>query len=344
MNYRKIILIFILCFQQLQAQDLNYVYKEGNASLRGLSVVSNEVVWASGSSGTVLRTTNGGRSFDVIRPKGYEKRDFRDIEAFDSLSAIIIAVDTPAIILKTTNGGITWRKVFEDKRAGMFLDAMDFQGSSGVVVGDPIDGKMFRAYTYDLGETWTIDQDAPALTDGEAFFASSGSNVHLIASRTNQNSGNKIGHKGIFVSGGMRSRMFAGNLSVDIPIQKGKNTTGANGFAIDPKAKYGFICGGDFSEPKRTDSTMLLFELKKNRIVFSFPATAPSGYKSAVAFAGNNVLLSCGTSGIDMSNDNGKNWKKISDLPFHVCNAIYESGKVWLAGPKSGIAILTINK
>jgi len=89
---------------------------------------------------------------------------------------------------------------------------------------------------------------------------------------------------------------------------------------------------------------MLLFELKKNKIVFSFPATAPSGYKSAVAFAGNNVLLSCGTSGIDMSNDNGKNWKKISDLPFHVCNAIYESGKVWLAGPKSGIAILTINK
>jgi photosystem II stability/assembly factor-like uncharacterized protein len=345
MNYRTLIFFFIACFHQLQAQEIKVLHQGSNASLRGLSVVSNEVVWASGSNGTIIRTTDGGKTFQVMKPKGYEKRDFRDIEAFDRSTAIIIAIDTPAVILKTTDGGQTWRKVFEDRRAGMFLDAMDFNGTSGVVVGDPINGQMFRAYTHDQGESWIIDQNAPQLTEGEAFFASSGSNVHLIASQ--DLAMRKVGkneHKGIFVSGGMQSRMFSGNLAADIPIQKGKSTTGANGFAIDPEAKYGFICGGDFSDPKRSDSSMLLFELKKNKIVFSFPASSPSGYKSAVAFAGNNTLLACGTSGVDISKDNGKNWKKISDLSFHVCNAIYDSGKVWLAGPKAGIAMITLNQ
>jgi photosystem II stability/assembly factor-like uncharacterized protein len=342
MNFHSFLIVFIIFFHQVNAQEIKILHQGVNASLRGLSVVNNEVVWASGSNGTVMRTTNGGSSFQVIKPKGYENRDFRDIEAFDSSTAIIIAVDTPAIILKTTDGGQNWRKVFEDKRPGMFLDAMDFNGSTGVAVGDPIDGKMFRAYTFDQGESWTIDQSSPELAEGEAFFASSGSNVKLITSPTAVNKKTMGMEKGIFVSGGMRSRLFLGNQSFNIPLQQGKNSTGANGFAIEPRAKYGFICGGDFSEPKRTDSTMVLFEIKKNMVDFSFPATPPSGYKSAVAFVKAYTLVSCGTSGIDLSTDNGKNWKKISDLPFHVCNAVYGSGKVWMAGPKSTIALLSV--
>lgn len=339
MNFRTILIVFIVSLQQLSAQQIK-ILNAGNASLRGLSVVNNEVVWASGSNGTVFKTTNGGKSFDVIRPKGFEKRDFRDIEAFDSLTAMIMAVDTPALILKTTDGGQTWKKVFEDKRPGMFLDAMDFQGSSGVVVGDPIDGKMFRAYTFDQGESWTIDENAPQLTAGEAFFASSGSNVKLISSKATKKL--KAADKGVFVSGGIRSRFFLGAQSYLIPLQQGKNSTGANGFAFKPNSHYGFICGGDFSDPKRSDSSMVLFQMKKRKVEFSFPATLPSGYKSAVAFVKEYVWVSCGTSGIDLSTDNGKNWKKISDLPFHVTNAVYGSGKVWLAGPKGSIAVCTI--
>lgn len=340
MNFRTILFVFILFIQRLSAQEIKILQQSGNASLRGLSVVSNEVVWASGSNGTIFRTTNGGRSFQVISPKGYEKRDFRDVEAFDSLTAIIMAIDTPAVILKTTDGGKSWKKVFEDNRPGMFLDAMDFNGSSGVVVGDPIAGKMFRAYTFDQGESWTIDEDAPQLNDGEAFFASSGSNVKLISSVARTYKKMKGGDKGVFVSGGMRSRLFQGSQSYDIPLQQGKNSTGANGIAIKPNSKYGFICGGDFNDPKRSDSTMVLFQIKKNKVDFGFPATMPSGYKSAVAFVKDYVWLSCGTSGVDLSTDNGKNWKKVSAIPFHVCNAVYGSGKVWLAGPKGGIATM----
>ena len=353
MKCRIFLFGFILCIHLAKAQEVIVKFQAAKVSLRGLSVVDNEVVWASGSNGTIIRTTNGGKTFQVINPKGYEKRDFRDIEAFDSSTAIIMAVDTPAIMLKTTDGGQTWKKVFEDKRPGMFLDAMDFVGNTGVVVGDPIEGKMFRAYTYDQGESWTIDQNAPELSAGEAFFASSGSNVKWISSSSASShpkklTGDKLipkrltGDKLIFVSGGIRSRMFLGDKSFQIPLQSGKNSTGANGFAIAPIGKYGFVCGGDFSEPRRTDSTLVLFEIKNKKVEFTFPATPPSGYKSAVSFVKAYTLISCGTSGIDLSTDNGKNWKKISDLPFHVCNAVYGSGKVWLAGPKGSIAFFTL--
>jgi len=43
-----------------------------DARLRGLSAVSREVAWASGTGGTVLRTTDGGRTWDSVGPAGTE--------------------------------------------------------------------------------------------------------------------------------------------------------------------------------------------------------------------------------------------------------------------------------
>jgi photosystem II stability/assembly factor-like uncharacterized protein len=53
------------------------------ASLRGLSVVNEKVIWASGTGGTVIRTTDGGKNWNVIQVPDAEKLDFRDIEAFE---------------------------------------------------------------------------------------------------------------------------------------------------------------------------------------------------------------------------------------------------------------------
>jgi photosystem II stability/assembly factor-like uncharacterized protein len=51
------------------------------ARLRGLSAVSATTAWASGSLGTVLRTTDGGASWQNVGPPGTETLQFRDIEA-----------------------------------------------------------------------------------------------------------------------------------------------------------------------------------------------------------------------------------------------------------------------
>jgi len=82
------------------------VISTGNkASLRGLSVVNDNVIWVSGSQGMVGKSSNGGKNWKWMTVKGFEKTEFRDIEAFDGSTAIIMGIAEPAYILKTTDGG-----------------------------------------------------------------------------------------------------------------------------------------------------------------------------------------------------------------------------------------------
>ena len=119
-------------------------------SFRGLSVINDQVIWVSGSSGTVGRSIDGGLHVDWMTVPGFEKTDFRDIAAFDDQTAIIMAIAEPAVILKTADAGKSWRTVFKDSTKGMFLDAMDFfDAKKGAVIGDPIHGKFFLAITND---------------------------------------------------------------------------------------------------------------------------------------------------------------------------------------------------
>src|SRR6185295_7821260 len=119
--------MFLLFFTGLTYAQRSFPVVEmltsgAKTSLRGLSVVNDNVVWVSGSNGTVGKTTNGGKNWKWYNVKGFEKREFRDIEAFDATTALIIAVDEPGYILKTNDGGESWKVVYENKTKGMFLD------------------------------------------------------------------------------------------------------------------------------------------------------------------------------------------------------------------------------
>ena len=158
---RLILLITISCISIIAASQKKFypkveVIESGvKTSLRGLSVVNDNVVWVSGSNGMVGKTTNGGKNWKWVTVKGFEKADFRDIEAFDANTAIIMAIAEPAYILRTTNGGDSWKLVYENKTKGMFLDAMDFRDpKNGLVIGDPVDGRFFMANTTDAGNSW----------------------------------------------------------------------------------------------------------------------------------------------------------------------------------------------
>src|SRR5215216_6044062 len=118
------VLLFINFFAS--AQTVKILATHEKVSLRGLSVVNDKIIWASGSGGTAVKSVDGGDSWKWLTVKGFEKIDFRDIEAFDSSNAIIMGIASPAYILKTTDGGQTWKVVYENKAQGMFLDAMDF--------------------------------------------------------------------------------------------------------------------------------------------------------------------------------------------------------------------------
>ena len=125
--FSKLFLLLMLCFAaNTQAQTVKLLNSGSKASLRGLSVVSDDVVWVSGSAGSVGRSVDGGENWTWKTVPGFEKTDFRDIEAFDKNTAIIMGIADPAFILKTTDGGQNWKVVFKDTTKGMFLDAMEF--------------------------------------------------------------------------------------------------------------------------------------------------------------------------------------------------------------------------
>src|SRR5438270_1246479 len=62
------------------------------ASLRGVSAVNERVVWASGSGGTWLRTTDGGATWKASKIEGAEALDFRGIRAFDDRTAWVMSI------------------------------------------------------------------------------------------------------------------------------------------------------------------------------------------------------------------------------------------------------------
>jgi photosystem II stability/assembly factor-like uncharacterized protein len=308
-----------------------------HTSLRGLSAVSEKILWVSGSGGSVGKSLDGGKTWNWITVPGYEKRDFRDIEAFDAKTAIIMAIDTPADLLKTSDGGKTWKLVYENKTPGMFMDAMEFWNiNSGIVVGDPVNGRFFVTRSFDGGDSW---HDIPFLQmpkadSGEGCFASSGTNVRALDL-----------DEACFVSGGPRSRLFIRDQAIDLPILQGKTTTGANSVAVEDHLKlhgglHLIVVGGDFSRDTLSEKNCFLSNDRGKTWVA--PTKRPHGYRSCVEYIGGNTVLCCGTSGVDISYDNGMNWQLVTRDGFHVCRAAKKGKTVFLAGSGGRIARLNL--
>ena len=95
--------------------------------LRGVSAVSERVAWASGAGSTVLRTADGGSTWQKLNVTT-EALDFRDIDAIDAQTAYVLSIGNgPASrIYKTTDAGKTWTLQFKNEDPKAFLDAMSF--------------------------------------------------------------------------------------------------------------------------------------------------------------------------------------------------------------------------
>lgn len=304
-------------------------------SLRGLSVVNDNIVWVSGSHGMVARSNNGGKNWKWMTVSGFEKTDFRDIEAFDASTAIIMGIGDPAYMLKTTDGGQTWKVVYENKTKGMFLDAMDFSDpKNGIVIGDPVDGHFFMARTQDGGDTWTeLDiRERPKADSGEAFFAASGTNIARL-----------YYHNRIMVSGGLQSRLFVDEEIYPLPIIQGKETTGANSVAVwddytRNSGKHMVVVGGDFNAPDSTTQNCLITHNRGKTWIR--PVVPPHGYRSCVEYLSKSNLVACGLNGVDYTVDGGRTWKLISPTGFHACQFAKMGSTIYLVGNNGKIGKL----
>ena len=335
-----IVFLFPLVFSltvsgQKSLPDLRLLTSGIKTSIRGLSVVTDNVLWVSGTNGTIGKSTNGGKNWKWMTVKGFEKTDFRDIEAFNATTAIIMAVAEPAFILKTNDGGETWKVVYENKTKGMFLDAMEFWNEqAGIVIGDPLDGKFFIARTFDGGDTWREipSEKLPKADAGEACFAASGTNIRALDR-----------DEAVFVTGGMKSRLFTKADPIDLPFIQGKQTIGANSIAVfdNYRLKGGskmVIVGGDFNADSSSRNNC--FYSHNRGKTWQSPTIPPHGYRSCVEYISKRNLLACGLTGIDYSLNGGKDWVLISKDGFHVCRRAKSGNEVYLAGANGRVAKL----
>src|SRR5262245_47905643 len=98
------------------------------AQFRGLAPVSDKIVWAAGSAGTILRTTDGGRAWSNVSPPAAAGLLFRDIEAWDARNAVALSIGEgdASRIFTTSDGGRSWAETFRNDDPAAFYDCVTF--------------------------------------------------------------------------------------------------------------------------------------------------------------------------------------------------------------------------
>lgn len=308
------------------------------ADFRGLSAVSRNVAWASGTKGTVVRTTDGGKNWQVIQVPDAANLDFRDVDAFDADTAYILSIGNgeASRIYKTTDGGRSWALQFKNATPEAFFDAMAFwDARRGIAFSDPVNGKFVVITTDDGGKSWqqTPPEKLPPALQGEGGFAASGTCI-AVEGKSNV----------WFASGGAatarvyRSTDAGKSWAVaDTPIAAGVASAGIFSVAFQD-AKNGIIVGGDYRQPANAVKSVAVTGDGGRTWRL---ATDASGFRSAVAYtkgAGGKLLV-VGTSGSDVSADHGATWTNLDKENYNALS-VAKDGAVWAAGPKGRLARL----
>ena len=142
--------------QSVQMQD-----SHTSEGFRGVSAVSRNIAWASGTHGTYLRTIDAGRSWTSAQVPDASTLDFRAVVAFSADEAFLMSAGpgNQSRIYHTTDAGQHWQLQFTNTNPKGFFDSMVFwDPKHGIVLGDPIpdeSGKLkFELLMTDDGQTW----------------------------------------------------------------------------------------------------------------------------------------------------------------------------------------------
>ena len=303
-----------------------------SARLRGLSVVSASVVWASGSGGTVLRTVNGGATWQNVSPPGTSTLQFRDIEAFDANTALILSIGPgeESRIYRTTDGGATWTLVFLNDEPNAFYDCMAFfDNHRGLALSDPVNGRFRILSTSNGGRTWNVvNADMPPALPGEFAFAASGQCITTAGGRDAF-----FGTGGDVVARVFRSDDRGRSWQVSTtPVRSGPS---AGIFALafrDPR--HGLAAGGDFAAPAASPDAHALSN--DGGVSWQLIPGAPDEYRSGAHWVNGRVAIIVGPTGSDITADAGHTWRGFDEGSFDtvdcaggwVCWASGEQGRV----------------
>jgi photosystem II stability/assembly factor-like uncharacterized protein len=146
--------------------------------LIAVSPVNSQVVWAAGTGGTYVVTTDGGNTWRAGVVPGTDQLQFRDVQGVSDKVAYLLSIGNDPDnfrIYKTADGGATWDLQFKNEAASAFYDCFAFwTPNHGLAHSDSVHG-IFPELRTDDGVTWgSIGANMPPALPGEASFAASG--------------------------------------------------------------------------------------------------------------------------------------------------------------------------
>jgi len=303
--------------------------------LRGVSAVSSRIAWASGAYGTVLRTTDGGLTWQARPVPGAERLDFRDVDAMSDRVAYALSIGPgeSSRIYKTTDGGAHWDLQFANTDPKVFLDAMTFRDEAhGLAFSDSVDAA-FVILTTANGRTWErlpADGLPPALA-GEGAFAASGTNVAMYGPS----------HIWIGTTAGRVLRSSDDGRTWSVAATPLATGPAAGIFSIAFRdVLHGVVVGGNYQkESEAVDNAATTSDGGATWTLVRDHGL--SGFRSVVAWlpGATRALLTIGPMGADWSSDDGRTWTPVRSDGFDTFS-VSADGTGWAAGASGRIARL----
>jgi photosystem II stability/assembly factor-like uncharacterized protein len=340
MRAMRTLLLLMLVTIPAEAQWWKVQTSALDTNLRGVSLayapdakgVPAPVVWASGSNGVILKSSDEGKTWRRLHVAGGDALDFRGIVAFNASTAYVISSGEGerSRIYKTADGGETWNLQYTNKRKEFFLDSIGCLSETHcLALSDPIDGKFLLLNTTD-GQHWNplSSSNMPAALPSEGAFAASNTCLEL--------SGADI----FFGTGGPAARVFHSSDSgrtwsvAETPIAHGNASSGIFSIVRADEETI-VVVGGDYQDPQRA-AGVAAYSLDEGK-TWQLAAQQPGGYRSAVAHLDDGRWVAVGPNGEDISGDFGVHWKHTDSLNLNAV-ALLNIWTGWAVGPNGTIA------
>ena len=310
-------------------------YDDSTSMFIGLYAVDENVVWAAGRAGQVVKTDDGGQTWKSMFVEGAEDIQFRDVHAFDGQTAYVLSIGngTDSRIYKTTDGGDNWFISFQNEDENAFFDCFSFWDTQrGFAFSDSFEGEFTLIHTEDGGESWNRYDPAivPDARDGEGAFAASGTCVHTWE-----------GGHGWFATGAsavdtrvIRTTDYGATWSEAItPIASLTTTEGISTLSVLDENNL-IVLGGDFTQ--RDSIYANVATSSDGGDTWARGGSAVLGgsiYGSSyVPGASSPTIVGVAPTGSTFSTDNGMTWTRIDSTDFWTVSFVsVDAG--WAAGP-----------